>query len=189
MAAKKRKKKTNSAKPKRQTGRRKKPRAKKQESAKTKHKRKKAKPSSKHRTKTRSKKASRPAGEKNGSAVEDMLEKELREQGQELFSPKQKGLMSWVRKYSPVLITLGIGLATYFFLVMYLFYPSVLLYGHYMQLLILLVFVFLIAGILIYLGLRAELMFVRVLSFIFVFVIFTFLLLFILLAYTMRVPA
>ncbi len=164
---------------------------------------KKARPVSKKRKKTvksKTKKASKPKARRKPAsktvkepsatpAVEDLLEKELKAQGQELFSPRRTGLMSWIRKYSPVLITLGIGLATYFFLVMYLFYPTVLLYGHYMQLLVLLVLVFLIAGILIYLGLRAELMFVRVISFIFVFVIFTFLLLFILLAYTLRIPA
>lgn len=172
-------------------------------SKKRKAKVKKAKPVSKKQKKAISKmqkKAARPKARKKPAAkvmkepysrlaVEDLLEKELRAQGQEIFVPTQKGLMHWIRRYSPVLITLGIGLATYFFLVMYLFYPTVLLYGHYMQLLVLLVLVFLIAGILIYLGLRAELMFVRVLSFIFVFVIFTFLILFILLAYTMRVPA
>jgi hypothetical protein len=119
--------------------------------------------------------------------VESILRQELEEQGKELFyPPKEWTFKSWVKRYSPVIVTLLIGLATYFYLVFYLFYPQTLLQGHYLQLLILLMFVFLIAGLLIYLGLRAELLFMRILSFIFVFVIFTFLLLFILIAYTMQ---
>jgi hypothetical protein len=119
--------------------------------------------------------------------VEKVVAEKLDEHTRELFYPKKEhGFMTWVRRYSPVLVTLGIGLVTYFFLVFYLFYPQALLNGNYLQLLILLVIIFLIAGVLIYLGLRAELLFVRILSFIFVFVIFTFLLLFILLAHALQ---
>ena len=46
-----------------------------------------------------------------------------------------------------------------------------------------------IAGVLIYLGLRSELLFVRILSFIFVFVIFTFMLLFVLVAHALQSTA
>lgn len=119
-------------------------------------------------------------------SVEDMLKKELDQQGKDMFYPEKETFMHWVTRYSPVLISMGIGLATYFFLVFYLFYPITILQGHYMQLLTLLVFVSLIIGVLMYLGLRAELIFVRILSFIFVFVIFTFLLLFILIAYSLQ---
>lgn len=119
--------------------------------------------------------------------VEAVVAEKLDEHTRELFYPKREhGFMTWVRRYSPVLVTLGIGLVTYFFLVFYLFYPSAIIQGNYMQLLIVLVLIFLIAGVLIYLGLRAELLFVRILSFIFVFVIFTFLLLFILLAHALQ---
>ncbi|MBU2561618.1 MAG: hypothetical protein KKD17_04925 [Nanoarchaeota archaeon] len=118
--------------------------------------------------------------------VEEVLRKELEHEAKDLFYAEKWSFSYWVKRYSPVLITMLIGLATYFYLVFYLFYPTTLIQGHYIQLLILLVFIFLIAGILIYLGLRAELLFVRILSFIFVFVIFTFLLLFILLAYSMN---
>ncbi len=130
----------------------------------------------------------RPKPGKERFTEESELRRELELQGKDIFYPEKRWTFShWVKKYSPVLITLLIGLATYFYLVFYLFYPAALLHGHYVQLLILLVFIFLVAGILIYLGLRAELLFVRILSFIFVFVIFTFLLLFILLANTMNV--
>ncbi|MBW2972189.1 hypothetical protein KY359_04100 [Candidatus Woesearchaeota archaeon] len=119
--------------------------------------------------------------------VEDALRHEMEVQGKDIFYPEEKWtLWHWIKKYSPVLVTMLIGLATYFYLVFYLFYPTTIIQGHYFQLLLLLVFIFLISGILIYLGLKAELLFVRILSFIFVFVIFTFLLLFILLAHTMN---
>ncbi|MBN1544498.1 hypothetical protein JW898_03485 [Candidatus Woesearchaeota archaeon] len=118
--------------------------------------------------------------------VEDVLKHELEHEAKDLFYAENWSMGYWLKRYSPVLITMLIGLATYFYLVFYLFYPATLLQGHYIQLLILLVFIFLIAGLLIYLGLRAELLFVRILSFIFVFVIFTFLLLFILLAFSMN---
>jgi hypothetical protein len=119
--------------------------------------------------------------------VEDVLYEELEKQGKDIFYPeKHWTLWHWLKKYSPVIITLLIGLGTYFFLVFYLFYPTTILQGQYIQLLILLTFIFLMAGMLIYLGLHAELIYVRILSFIFVFVIFTFLLLFILLAHAMQ---
>lgn len=144
--------------------------------------------SRKSRKRTVSKKPKRKAVKrKKHKHVEEVVAEKLDEHTRELFYPKKEhGFSTWVRRYSPVLITLGIGLATYFFLVFYLFYPSTIVQGHYMQLLILLVFIFLLAGVMIYLGLRAELLFVRILSFIFVFVIFTFLLLFILLAYSLQ---
>ena len=119
--------------------------------------------------------------------VEALLEKEFKGGSRELFCPINGGTFgTCVKRYSPVLITLMIGLATYLYLVFFLFYPTTIVQGHYIQLLIFVMFIFLLAGLLIYLGLRAELLFVRVLSFIFVFVIFTFLLLFILLAYIMQ---
>ncbi|MBW2967426.1 hypothetical protein KY362_02985 [Candidatus Woesearchaeota archaeon] len=118
--------------------------------------------------------------------VEDLLAQEVIDASQDLFEPgRPQTLTHWFKMYSPVVITLGVGLATYFYLVFYLFYPSAILNGHWFQLLLLLVFVFLLAGIFIYLGLRSELLFVRILSFIFVFIIFTFLLLFVLLAHTL----
>ena len=57
--------------------------------------------------------------------------------------------------------------------------------GHYIQFLFFVLFVFLLAGVFIYLGIRSELLFVRILSFIFVLVILTFLIFFILLAHVM----
>ena len=139
----------------------------------------------KAKAKARKKTVSRKPKKKETMAekAETLLEKEARE----LFLPPKKlGFSLWMKRYSPVLITLGIGLIVYFFLVFYLFYPTAIIQGHYIQLLLLLIFVFLIAGILIYFGMRSELLFVRVLSFIFVFVIFTFLLLFVLIAHTMQ---
>jgi len=133
--------------------------------------------------KKRKKTAKPTKKEKMTEMVENLLEQEARE----LFAPPKKpGFSLWMKRYSPVIITLGIGLIVYFFLVFYLFYPTAIIQGHYIQLLLLLIFVFLIAGILIYFGMRSELLFVRVLSFIFVFVIFTFLLLFVLIAHTMQ---
>jgi hypothetical protein len=117
--------------------------------------------------------------------VEKLLEAELKKETKDFF-PTEHGLKFWFMRYSPVIITQGIALLTYFYLVFYLFYPEAIIAGNYMHLLILLVFVFLLAGLFIYLGLRSELIFVRILSFIFVFIIFTFLLLFILLAHTMK---
>jgi len=151
---------------------------------------KKASPSKKTKT-VRAPRARRTAVKHETPAhVEEVLRHEMEKQGKDLFYPeKHWTLMHWIKKYSPVIITLLIGLSTYFYLVFYLFYPTTIVEGNYMQLLILLIFIFLIAGLLIYLGLRAELMFVRILSFIFVFVIFTFLLLFILLAHTMKTGA
>jgi hypothetical protein len=118
------------------------------------------------------------------------LEQEIREEicsrsNQMFLSKGPKTCKMWLCRYSPVLITMLVGLATYFWLVFYLFYPQTLLYGHYIQLLILLMFVFFIIGVLVHLGVRAELMFVRIMSFAFVFIIFSFLLVFILLAHSM----
>jgi hypothetical protein len=99
---------------------------------------------------------------------------------------EKKGTTGWFRKYSPVLITLGIGLLTYFYLIFYMFYPAAIMNGKFVQFALIIIFLFLAAGILLFLGLRSELLFVRVLSFIFVFVIFTFLLLFILVTYSLK---
>ena len=119
--------------------------------------------------------------------VEKIITQE--EVAREFFAPHKLTFGSWARRYSPVLVTMFIALLTYFYLVFYLFYPTTIIQGHYLQLLLLLVFIFLIAGLLIYLGLRAELLFIRILSFIFVFIIFTFLLLFILIANSMGAGA
>ncbi len=147
----------------------------------SKPKNKKAKPK-----KTKAKRISPKISKKSPKANKNLRD-EFERQGKDIFFKEKKWTFShWFKKYSPVIITLLIGLATYFYLIFYLFYPTALLHGHYVQLLALLVFIFLIAGVLIYLGIRAELLFVRILSFIFVFVIFTFLLLFILLANTMQ---
>lgn len=102
---------------------------------------------------------------------------------------KTPTFFGWLKRYSPVLITLGIGLLTYIYLVFYMFYPTAITQGHYIQFLIVILFIFLIAGILVFLGLRSELLFVRILSFIFVFVIFTFLLLFVLVAHALQAAA
>ncbi|MBW2964277.1 hypothetical protein KY363_02350 [Candidatus Woesearchaeota archaeon] len=117
---------------------------------------------------------------------EQDIRHEIEATSQEMFI--QEGSLSfkgWMTRYSPVLITMIVGLATYFFLVFYLFYPQTLMYGHYIQLLMLLTFIFFVVGVLIYLGIQAELMFIRIMSFAFVFIIFTFLLIFILLANAM----
>jgi hypothetical protein len=119
--------------------------------------------------------------------VEKLITQE--EAAREFFAPHKMTFGSWARRYSPVLVTMFIALLTYFYLVFYLFYPTTIIQGHYLQLLLLLVFIFLIAGLLIYLGLRTELLFIRILSFIFVFIIFTFLLLFILIANSMGAGA
>lgn len=105
---------------------------------------------------------------------------------EEMFLTGKWSFKNWLRKYSPVIITLGIGLLTYIYLVFYMFYPTAVTQGHYLQFLIIILFIFLIAGVLVFLGLKSELLFVRILSFIFVFVIFTFLLLFVLVAYALN---
>jgi hypothetical protein len=110
---------------------------------------------------------------------------ELEVERKELFY-SDKSLLGWAKRYSPVIIMQVIGLSVYFFLVFYLFYPQAITQGHYVQLLTFLSFIFLVAGLLIYLGLKAELLFVRILSFTFVFVIFTLMMLFILVAYAMQ---
>jgi hypothetical protein len=120
--------------------------------------------------------------------VEKLLQQELKKEAKDFF-PRGKGLGFWFKRYSPVIVTQGIALLTYFYLVFYLFYPEAILQGKYLYLLILLVFVFLLAGLFMYLGLRSEMIFVRILSFIFVFIIFTFLLLFVLIAHTMKLRA
>jgi hypothetical protein len=120
------------------------------------------------------------------SKVENLLETELKRETREMFFPTEHGITSWFKRYSPVIITQFIALLTYFYLIFYLFYPEAILQGNYIRLLVLLVFVFLIAGLFIYIGLRSELLFIRILSFIFVFIIFTFMLLFILLAYSLK---
>lgn len=98
---------------------------------------------------------------------------------------ESKGARGWIRKYSPVLITVGIGLLTYLYLIFYMFYPAAVEQGKYVTFLMIISFLFLAAGILLFLGLKSELLFVRILSFIFVFVVFTFLLLFILVSYAL----
>jgi hypothetical protein len=119
--------------------------------------------------------------------VEQLVRQE--DAAREFFAPRQMTFGSWARRYSPVLVTMLIALLTYFYLIFYLFYPTTIVQGHYVQLLILIVFIFLIIGLLVYLGLRAELLFIRILSFIFVFIVFTFLLLFVLIAHSMGAGA
>ena len=92
----------------------------------------------------------------------------------------------WLRKYSPVIVPLLVGLITYFYLVFYLFYPQLLMEGHVYRFMFFILFTFLLGGVFIYLGLRSELLFMRILSFIFVFVIFSFLLMFVLLSHILR---
>lgn len=107
----------------------------------------------------------------------------------EIFDPilnRKKGIIGWLKTYIPVLITLGIGILTYLYLIFYMFYPTSITQGNYIQFLVIILFIFLIAGILIMLGLKSELMFVRIISFIFVFIIFTFILLFILVAHALQ---
>ncbi|MFH1063817.1 MAG: hypothetical protein V1729_01920 [Candidatus Woesearchaeota archaeon] len=151
-----------------------------------------SRPTSKKSTKqvSRSKAKKAKPKKKPAAATPDSIEaayvSAVEKETRDLFYPQKWTLGLFIKRYSPVIITLLIGLATYFFLVFYLFYPTTLLYGNWFQLLLLLIFIFLIAGMLIYLGLRAELLFIRILSFIFVFFIFTFLLLFILLSYVMQ---
>lgn len=99
---------------------------------------------------------------------------------------ERAGFTGWFNKYSPVVITLGIGLITYLYLLFYMFYPAAIAVGKYIPFVIVIIFLFMIAGILLFLGLRSELLFVRILSFIFVFVVFTFLLLFILVSYALK---
>ncbi len=189
MPAKKRKVKAKRAKKasSRPTSRKRAKPASKQKKAKAKPKKIRAKPKAKKvkrkpvKTRPQPKRA-RSTPEQIEDAYADAVEKETRE----LFFPKKQTFGLFIKRYSPVIITMLIGLATYFFLVFYLFYPTTLLYGNWLQLLLLLTFIFLIAGLLIYLGLRAELLFIRILSFIFVFFIFTFLLLFILLSHAMQ---
>jgi magnesium-transporting ATPase (P-type) len=129
-------------------------------------------------------KAAKPAPAK----VETVLLQEFERETESLF-PKGDGLRFWFKRYSPVIITQGIALLTYFYLVFYMFYPEAIMQGNYMRLLIMLVFVFLLAGLFIYMALRSDMIFIRIISFIFVFIIFTFLLLFILLAYALKANA
>lgn len=103
----------------------------------------------------------------------------------DILVQEKKGMTGWVRKYSPVMITLGIGLLTYFYLLFYMFYPAAIAQGNTVQFALIIMFLFVVAGILLFLGLKSELLFVRILSFIFVFVVFTFLLLFILVSYAL----
>ena len=126
-------------------------------------------------------KAAKPAPAK----VETVLLQEFERETESLF-PKGEGFGFWFKRYSPVIITQGIALLTYFYLVFYMFYPEAIMQGNYMRLLIMLVFVFLLAGLFIYMALRSDMIFIRIISFIFVFIIFTFLLLFILLAYALK---
>jgi len=126
-------------------------------------------------------KAAKPAPAK----VETEVLQEFERETESLFC-KGEGLRFWFKRYSPVIITQGIALLTYFYLVFYMFYPEAIMQGNYMRLLIMLVFVFLLAGLFIYMALRSDMIFIRIISFIFVFIIFTFLLLFILLAYALK---
>ncbi len=120
------------------------------------------------------------------AGLEYDIKEEIRRESADIFTQSGKMTWSkWVVRYSPVLITMIVGLSTYFFLVFYLFYPQTIMYGHYMQLLMLLMFIFFVVGVFIYLGMQAELMFIRIMSFAFVFIIFTLLLIFILLAHGM----
>ncbi len=108
------------------------------------------------------------------------------ELAKELFNvERKKGFAPWMAKYSPVLIPVFVGLLTYLYLIFFVFYPNIITNGHYIQFLFFILFVFLLAGVFMYLSIRSELLFVRILSFIFVFVIITFLIFFILLAHAM----
>jgi len=114
------------------------------------------------------------------------LRQEIANETKDLFYPPKWTFSIWAKRYSPVIITMLVGLATYFYLVFFMFYPVTIQQGHYIQLLLVLMVIFIVAGLLIYLGLKAELLAVRLTSFIFVFVVFTFLILFILLANNLR---
>ncbi len=120
------------------------------------------------------------------SKVEAILEKEFELQTKDMFFPKHWTFSNWVKRYSPVIVTTLIGLGTYFYLTFYLFYPEVILHGNYAALLVSLIFIFALIGIFIHMGLRSELLFMRVLSFVFVFMVFTFVVMFILIAYSLK---
>jgi len=148
----------------------------------------KARPKQKKTVKKTVKKIVKKDSSKSEKKVEQAIIQEIKQEETEFFIG-DKTWSGWAKRYAPVIIMQAIGLSTYFFLVFYLFYPQALMQGHYIQLLILLAFVFLIAGILLYVGMRTEFMFVRILSFTFVFVIFTLIMVFILLAHAMQVNA
>jgi hypothetical protein len=120
-------------------------------------------------------------------SAEALMRQEVDIRSDHLIQPGEPWtLKHWAKVYSPVIITLFIGLGVYFFLIFYLFYPIALLQGHCLQLLILVLFIFLVAGLLIYLGIRSETLFVRIMSFIFVFVVFSLLLVFIIIADSLK---
>jgi len=121
------------------------------------------------------------------SDYQRMLEKKLEtqiSQGADLFNVGKRWTWKyWLRKYSPVSIPLFAGLITYLYLVFFVFYPDILVKGHYVQLLFFVLFIFLLIGFFIYLGIESELLFVRILSLIFLLVVLSFMILFVLLSY------
>ncbi|MFC1742099.1 hypothetical protein ACFL3V_06190 [Nanoarchaeota archaeon] len=109
---------------------------------------------------------------------------EVEIEGRDLFAPKDKTFGSWLRRYSPVVITILAGLSTYFYLIFNVFYPVEGMFAYVVQVIMILMFVLLLGGVMVYLGIKSETLFIRILSFIFVFVIFTFMIFFILISHS-----
>ncbi len=115
---------------------------------------------------------------------EDIHFQRLDREAKELFHvQKKRTFYNWVKKYSPVLIPLMVGLMSYVYLTFFVFYPGIITNGHFVKFLFLVMFAFLLAGVFIHLGIKHELIFIRILSFLFVFVILSFMVLFVLIAH------
>jgi hypothetical protein len=125
--------------------------------------------------------------EEERELVENILGHGLMPESRDIFFPPKKiTLRLWVKRYSPILITVLIGLATYLYVLFYLFTPSNIVQQYYLFILVFVLLIFFVAGFLIFVGLKSEWLFIRMLSFIFTFALFTFLTLFALLMYSFR---
>ena len=142
---------------------------------------------SKSKISKKSKKVSVAQKKKIGREVVKHETRRAEREARELFGAGEPwSFKGWLRRYSPIIIPLFVGLLIYFYLVFFVFYPQVFVEGHYVKFLLFIMFLCLVGGLFIFLGMRTELLYIRILSFLFVFVIFSFLIMFLLLAHILK---